>query len=37
MIIDDKIRGEKLQYSINRDAKKKSALSFGKNINMNNL
>ena len=30
MIIDDKIRDEKLQYDINREAVKISALSFGK-------
>ena len=29
-IIDDKIRYEKLQYDINRDAEKVSALSSGK-------
>ena len=29
-IIDDKIRDEKLQYNINREAAKISALSFGK-------
>ena len=29
-IIDDKIRGEKLQYNINREAAKTSALSSGK-------
>ena len=28
--IDDKIRDEKLQYDINREAAKISALSFGK-------
>ena len=30
MIIDDKIRGEKLQYSINRDAKKSQHYHLGK-------
>ena len=30
MTIDDKIRDEKLQYNINREAVKKSALSSGK-------
>ena len=30
MTIDDKIRDEKLQYNINREAAKISALSFGK-------
>ena len=30
MSIDDKIRGEKLQYDINREAAKISALSSGK-------
>ena len=30
MIIDDKIRDEKLQYDINREAAKISALSSGK-------
>ena len=30
MTIDDKIRDEKLQYDINREAAKISALSFGK-------
>ena len=30
MIIDDKIRNEKLQYDINREAAKISALSSGK-------
>ena len=30
MTIDDKIRDEKLQYTINREAKKTSALSSGK-------
>ena len=29
MIIDDKIKDEKLQYYINREAAKKSALSSG--------
>ena len=37
MAIDDKIRDEKLQYDINREAAKKSALSSGKLINMNLL
>ena len=31
MTIDDKIRYEKLQYGINREAAKMSALSNGKN------
>ena len=31
MTIDDKIRDEKLQYDINREAAKISALSSGKN------
>ena len=30
MTIDDKIRDEKLQYDINREAAKISALTFGK-------
>ena len=30
MAIDDKIRDEKLQYNINREAEKISALSSGK-------
>ena len=30
MTIDDKIRDEKLQYDINREAAKRSALSSGK-------
>ena len=30
MIIDDKIRDERLQYNINREAAKISALSYGK-------
>ena len=30
MAIDDKIRDEKLQYDINREAAKISALTFGK-------
>ena len=30
MAIDDKIRDEKLQYNINREAAKTSALSYGK-------
>ena len=37
MIIYDKIRNEKLQYDINRDAVNISALSSGKFGNMNNL
>ena len=40
MTIDDKIRDEKLQYDINREAAKLSALSSGKIdklINMNIL
>ena len=36
MAIDDKIRDEKLQYDINREAAKISALSSGK-IDMNIL
>ena len=35
MIIDGKIRDEKLQYDINREAAKISAMSSGKLINMN--
>ena len=35
MTIDDKIRDEKLQYDINREAAKTSALPFRKLINMN--
>ena len=31
MIINEKIRDEKLQYDINREAAKTSALSSGKN------
>ena len=38
MTIDDKIKNEKLQYDINREAAKISALSSGKiAINMNIL
>ena len=37
MTTDDKIRGEKLQYDINREAAKLSAISSGKLINMNIL
>ena len=38
MAIDDKIKDEKLQYNINREAAKISALFFGKvDINMNIL
>ena len=37
MTIDDKIRGEKLQYDINRGAAKTSLLSSGKLININML
>ena len=37
MTIDDKIRDEKLQYDINREAAKISALSSKKLINMNTL
>ena len=37
MKIDDKIRDEKLQYDINREAAKISALSSEKFINMNVL
>ena len=37
MIIDDQIRDEKLQYDINRQAAKISALSSGKLININIL
>ena len=32
MTIDDKIIGEKLQYDINRDATKLSALTSGKKL-----
>ena len=34
MTIDDKIRDKKLQYDINRETAKISALSSGKLINM---
>ena len=37
MTIDVKIRGEKLQYDINREAAKTSALHLEKLINMNIL
>ena len=37
MAIDDKIRDEKLQYDINREVAKMSALSSGKLINVNIL
>ena len=37
MTIDDKIRGEKLPYDINREAAKMLALSSRKMINMNFL
>ena len=37
MIIDDKIRDEKLQYKINREAAKISALSSEKLISLNIL
>ena len=37
MTIDDKIRDEKLQYDINKEPSKISALSSGKLINMNIL
>ena len=37
MTIDDKIRDEKLQYDINREAAKISALSSDKFINMSIL
>ena len=37
MTIDDKIRDEKLQYDVNWEAAKISALSSGKNFNMNIL
>ena len=37
MIIDDKIKDEKVQYNINRRAAKILALSSGKFINMNIL
>ena len=37
MTINDQIRDEKLQYDINREATKISALSSGKIINMNIL
>ena len=37
MTTDDKIRDEKLQYDINREAAQISGLSSGKMINMNIL
>ena len=37
MTIEDQIKDEKLQYDINREAAKISALSSGKLINMNTL
>ena len=37
MTTDDKIRDEKLQYDINREAAKISVLSSGKLININIL
>ena len=37
MIIYDKIRDEKFQYDINREAAKISALSWGRLININIL
>ena len=37
MTIDDNIRDEKLQYDINIEEAKISALSYGKLINMNIL
>ena len=37
MIIEDQIKDEKLQYDINREAAKISALSSSKMINMNTL
>ena len=37
MTIDDKIKDEKLQYSIKKEAGEISALSSGKLINMNIL
>ena len=37
MTINDKIRDEKLQYDINKEAAKISVLSSGKLINMNIL
>ena len=37
MTIEDQIKDEKLQYDINREAAKISALSSGKLINMNIL
>ena len=37
MAIEDNIRGEKLQYDIDREAAKTSALSSGKMINLNIL
>ena len=37
MAIDDKIRGEKLHYDINREAAKISALPSGKIDKMNTL
>ena len=37
MTINDQIKDEKLQYDINREAAKISALSSGKFVNMNIL
>ena len=37
MTINDQIRDEKIQYDINREAAKISALSSGKFVNMNIL
>ena len=37
MAIEDNIRGEKLQYDIDREAAKTSALLSGKMINLNIL
>ena len=37
MVIDEKIRDEKLQYDSNREAGKISTLSSGKLTTMNNL
>ena len=37
MTFEDQIKDEKLQYDINREAAKISALSSGKLINMNTL
>ena len=37
MTINDKIKDEKIQYNINRESAKISALSSGKIYNMNSL